>query len=574
MKAPILAIVLCVLATTISAIAPLLSSSSIVHADSVVATITVGTGPYGALFNPITGHVYTADIASSTVSVIDTASNSVLATIHLPNNYTPRELALDTKRNYIYTANVYSNTLSVIDAATNNVIDTVQSSGSIVDGVIYDPVNDYIYAANAGSGTVSVIDGATRAVIDTITVGGQPLQGVFNPGNRLTYIPNTGSGPISVIDGASRTVVATVTNVPNPVFLTYDSANGNIYAANHDTQFVSVIDSSTNSVTKTITIGPDPTGVGFDTDNGIVYVGNQGANYVSLINGTNNLVIDNVTVGQGPVTPVYDPVHRNVYVTNFNSNEAPGNTVSVISTRPPAPPNTLITSAIDGNNNPVQNSGSTVSTSITFRVSATPGSNPIAGFECSLDLSQFSTCATNTNPTTVSYNNLAAGQQHTFKVRAVNTLGNKDPTPATFTWTIITRSQAVRNIINTIDNMHLSHGITTSLEAPLNTALSQLNRNNYGAACNTLDAFLHQVKAKEDNRQLTSQQAADLRQQATAIEINQGCSSTSTTMTTATNNNDQESISSTSSAREQQQEQALINLRNLAESNALSSMAK
>jgi YVTN family beta-propeller protein len=245
-------------------------------ADSVIATITVGTGPYGALFNPITGHVYTADIASSTVYVIDTASNSVLTTIHLPNNYTPRELDLDTKRNYIYTANVYSNTLSVIDAATNDVIGTVQSSGSIVDGVTYDPVNDYIYASNAGSGTVSVIDGATRAVIDTIMVGGEPLQGVFDPDNGLTYIPHTSSS-ISVINGASRTVVDTVLNV-------------HVHAANHDTQLVSVIDSSSNTVIATITVGPDPTGVGFDPDNGIIYVGNQGANYVSLINGTNNQV--------------------------------------------------------------------------------------------------------------------------------------------------------------------------------------------------------------------------------------------------------------------------------------------
>jgi len=59
--------------------------------------------------------------------------------------------------------------------------------------------------------------------------------------------------------------------------------------------------------------------------------------------------------------------------------------------------------------------GSTVSTSITFQVSATPGSNPIAGFECSLDAGSLFTCAT-TNPGTVIYNNLAAGQrQHTFK---------------------------------------------------------------------------------------------------------------------------------------------------------------
>jgi YVTN family beta-propeller protein len=152
-------------------------------ADSVIATITVGTGPYGAIYNPITGHVYTADIASSTVSVIDTASNSVLTTIHLPNGYTPRELALDTKRNYIYTANVYSNTLSVIDAATNNVIDTVQSSGSIVDGVIYDPVNDYIYAANAGSGTnsatltltnPSIITAASPVINTNATMYGYP----------------------------------------------------------------------------------------------------------------------------------------------------------------------------------------------------------------------------------------------------------------------------------------------------------------------------------------------------------------------------------------------------------------
>ena len=75
------------------------------------------------------------------------------------------------------------------------------------------------------------------------------------------------------------------------------------------------------------------------------------------------------------------------------------------------------------------------------------------------------------------------------------------------------------------------------------------------------------MNADEANGRLTSQQAADLRQQATAIEASLGCSSTATTTATA-NNNDQES--STSSAREQQQEQALINLRNQAENNSLS----
>jgi pyruvate/2-oxoglutarate dehydrogenase complex dihydrolipoamide acyltransferase (E2) component len=117
--------------------------------------------------------------------------------------------------------------------------------------------------------------------------------------------------------------------------------------------------------------------------------------------------------------------------------------------------------------------------------------------------------------------------------------------------------------------MHLSHGTTTSLEAPLNTAQSQLNRNNYVAACNTLNAFLNQVKAKENNGQLTSQQAADLRQQATAIESSLGCSSTATTITATTNNGGSTPVPS---AIEQNQEQNMINLRKMIENNMVSSL--
>jgi YVTN family beta-propeller protein len=216
--------------------------------------------------------------------------------------------------------------------------------------------------------------------------------------------------------------------VPNPVFLTYDSVNGNVYAANHDTQVVSVIDTSTNSVINTITVGSDPSGVGYNPDNGDIYIGVHRENNVSLINGTNNLVIGNVTVDQGPVTPVYDPVHRNVYVTNFNSNEAPGNTVSVISTRPPAPPNTLITSAIDGNNNPVQNGGSTSSNKITFQLTSSGGTPPIT-FQCSLDNSAFSNCAS-----TLTYTNIASGQ-HTAQFRATDSTALQGPS-VSFTWQV------------------------------------------------------------------------------------------------------------------------------------------
>ena len=51
-------------------------------------------------------------------------------------------------------------------------------------------------------------------------------------------------------------------------------------------------------------------------------------------------------------------------------------------------------------------------------------------FECSLDGSPFTSCAT-----PQSYAALGAGS-HTFEVRATDPAGNTDPSPATHTWTI------------------------------------------------------------------------------------------------------------------------------------------
>jgi YVTN family beta-propeller protein len=81
-------------------LALVLSSTSLgvesAWADSVSKTITVGTGPYGDLFNPNNGYVYVANVASNSVSVIDGSTNTVVATITEPSNQTPRELAAAT----------------------------------------------------------------------------------------------------------------------------------------------------------------------------------------------------------------------------------------------------------------------------------------------------------------------------------------------------------------------------------------------------------------------------------------------------------------------------------------------
>lgn len=82
-------------------------------------------------------------------------------------------------------------------------------------------------------------------------------------------------------------------------------------------------------------------------------------------------------------------------------------------------PDTLITSAPQSQ---------TTSTTATFAFSA---SDPTSTFECQLDAGAFGAC---TSPTT--YHGLGLGN-HTFAVRATDSAGNVDPTPAVATWTVV-----------------------------------------------------------------------------------------------------------------------------------------
>src|SRR6476659_3650299 len=98
--------------------------------------------------------------------------------------------------------------------------------------------------------------------------------------------------------------------------------------------------------------------------------------------------------------------------------------------------NTKIDSAIDGNNIMIASNGSTSSNSMKFSFSGTEGGGAKANtFECSMDGKAFVTCiSTNTV-------NAASGV-HTFSVRSKDDAGNRDSTPASFSWTVGTSTQS------------------------------------------------------------------------------------------------------------------------------------
>lgn len=79
----------------------------------------------------------------------------------------------------------------------------------------------------------------------------------------------------------------------------------------------------------------------------------------------------------------------------------------------------------------------TTSTDAQFHFSGSDAGSGVKGFECELDGGSFAAC---TSPQ--DYVTLAAGA-HAFQVRAVDAVGNVDPSPASFSWTISTPKPTV-----------------------------------------------------------------------------------------------------------------------------------
>ena len=72
-----------------------------------------------------------------------------------------------------YVANKASGDVSVIDTATNTVVATVPTGGG-AHGVAVNPAGTRVYVARTGFDDVPVIDTATNMIIATVPVGSQP----------------------------------------------------------------------------------------------------------------------------------------------------------------------------------------------------------------------------------------------------------------------------------------------------------------------------------------------------------------------------------------------------------------
>ncbi|MDQ6868672.1 MAG: YncE family protein [Pseudomonadota bacterium] len=270
---------------------------------------------------------YVANDVDGTVSVINTATNTVMTTLTVGTN--PSGVAVTPDGTHAYVSNNGDNNVSVIDTATNTVEAATIAVGVSPNGVAVTPDGKHVYVANFATNSVSVIDTATNTVVATLAVGFEPHSVAVTPDGKHAYV-TSGRSTVSVIDTASNTVEAATLAVGNGADGVAATPDGkHVYVTNAESNNVSVIDTATNTVeAATLAVGNTPIKVAVTPDGKHAYVTNANSNSVSVIDtATNTVEAATLAVGRTPLGVAVTPDGKHAYVANGDSDN-----VSVIDT--------------------------------------------------------------------------------------------------------------------------------------------------------------------------------------------------------------------------------------------------
>ncbi len=267
--------------------------------------------------------VYVPDTNVNTVSVIDTSTNAITATIPVGN--APTYTAVTPDGSQVFVSNGLGTSVSVISAASDTVTATIPISGE-PQQVVIDRAGAFAYVV-ATNGDVTQIATATDTVTGTVNVGGIPRALAISPDGTTLYVSNWTSS-VSVIDTATLTVSSVINTNENQSWAIAVTPDGSqVYVAyNHGINVlksdVAVISTATGQVTARIPVSPiqdSLEGMAVSPDGASVYVTVGDQEEVAVISTATDTVSATITGLEDPVAVALNAAGTTAWVSQLNA---------------------------------------------------------------------------------------------------------------------------------------------------------------------------------------------------------------------------------------------------------------
>lgn len=140
----------------------------------------------------------------------------------------PVDIAIDTGRGRLYTANFVSGDVSVLDTVTHEVVATLDVPGSPI-AVAADPDRRRIFVADHAGGKIYAIDTRSGSKKLVGKSGRDPVDLAFDTKRKRLFVANKEDGTVWAYDVASNRRVGSLTTPGRPTSLAVDPDAGTLY---------------------------------------------------------------------------------------------------------------------------------------------------------------------------------------------------------------------------------------------------------------------------------------------------------------------------------------------------------
>lgn len=145
--------------------------------NNTYITQNMGFGPaYGIVITPNGNYIYVSRIAGDVVLVRNTSDLSAVTSIAVGSS--PADMFITPDGNYVYVINSVSNNISVISTATNTVVATIGGFPVQPVEIAFDADSRYAYVTCFNSGTLYKINVSSSQVLTSVNLGYDWLEGI------------------------------------------------------------------------------------------------------------------------------------------------------------------------------------------------------------------------------------------------------------------------------------------------------------------------------------------------------------------------------------------------------------
>jgi YVTN family beta-propeller protein len=196
---------------------------------SIKATVAAGTNPDGIAFEPLTKTVWAFNGRSGNVSVLDTATNTVVATVPLPGK--PEFPQADEGSVFVNIED--KNEIVKLDGASRKVVATWPLPGcESPSGLAIDRAGHRLFSVCDGK-KMAVVDYQAGKLLGLASIGDSPDAAGFDPKTKVAFSSNGGDCTLSIVDTTKSgfPTIQTLKTAKGARTMAFDAATSRIYLA-------------------------------------------------------------------------------------------------------------------------------------------------------------------------------------------------------------------------------------------------------------------------------------------------------------------------------------------------------